>query len=160
MSKPSRSVHRVRDALSLRGVDFTVRELPTSTRTAKEAAQAVGCQVEQIAKSLVFRAKESNQALLVIASGTHRVSEAKLAALAGEPIERATAEWVREKTGFAIGGIPPVGHAHRLKTWIDPALMQFDLIWAAAGTPNAVFQLDPRVLEPLTGGHLADVAED
>lgn len=156
----SRSARRVQAALDERGYAFQIQELPDSTRTAVEAARAVGCDVAQIAKSLVFRGGESGAALLVIASGGNRVSEALLAELAGEPIRRADAAFVREQTGFAIGGVPPVGHARSLRTWIDPGLLGFEHIWAAAGTPRAVFRLPPGALVELTGGQVADVTED
>lgn len=155
----SRSARRVQAALTQRGFTFEIRELPTSTRTAAEAARAVGCEVAQIAKSVVFRGRTSNEALLVIASGTSRVSETRLAALAGEPIGRADAEFVREQTGFAIGGVAPVGHARALRTWIDRDLLEFAHVWAAAGTPRAVFRLEARQLAELTGGEVAEVAQ-
>lgn len=145
--------------LAGRGYDSHVQELPDSTRTAAEAARAVGCEVAQIAKSLVFRARGSGTALLVIASGTNRVSEARLAALAGEPIERADADFVREQTGFAIGGVPPVAHARPLRIWIDRDLLRYECIWAAAGTPRAVFPFESARLAELTGGEIADLAE-
>lgn len=140
----SSSATRVQAALDAAGITARVVELPQSTRTAAEAAQAVGCEVGQIAKSLVFRA--DGDAVLVITSGTNRVNEKRLG------LERASAEFVREKTGYAIGGIPPVGHATPLRTFIDEDLMRFERIWAAAGTPNAVFELSPGELAPLTGG--------
>lgn len=111
----------------------------------------------QIAKTLVFRGAESGRALIVIASGANRVEEAKLAELAGEPVEKARADFVREQTGFAIGGVPPVGHARPAKIWIDPDLLTFDEVWAAGGTPHTVFPLDPSQLPALTGGVVAEV---
>jgi len=126
-------------------------ELPQSTRTANDAAKAIGCEVAQIAKSLVFRST-SGEPILVIASGTNRVNEATIAEAIGEAIGKAAAEFVRERTGFAIGGVPPVGHASTLRTFIDADLLRFDRIWAAAGTPNAVFELSPGELPRLTGG--------
>ena len=126
-------------------------ELPQSTRTAADAAKAIGCEVAQIAKSLVFRSI-SGEPILVIASGTNRVNEATIAEAIGEAIGKADAEFVRARTGFAIGGVPPVGHASALRTFIDADLLRFDRIWAAAGTPNAVFELSPGELPRLTGG--------
>lgn len=140
------------------GPDYAVLEFEASTRTAADAAAAVGCTVAQIAKSLVFRAA-SGGAVLVVASGPNRVSEAKVAALLGEPIGRADAGFVREVTGFAIGGIPPVGHATPLVTLLDETLGRHAEIWAAAGTPNAVFRLTFDDLVRLTGGRVADIAE-
>lgn len=153
----SSSAQRVQDALKSLGFQHEVVELQETTRSAAEAAAAVGCQVGQIAKSLVFRGKKSGKPLLVIASGSNRVNEKRMAELLGEPIERATPEFVREKTGFAIGGIPPVGHAEALETYLDEDLLQFPEIWAAAGNPNAVFKLAPSDLKAMTGGRVVQV---
>ena len=152
------SARRVQDALREKGFGFEVIELPQSTRSAAEAAQAVGCGVEQIAKSLVFRAMESGQPVLVIASGANRVNERRLGELLGERIGKADADFVREATGFAIGGVPPVGHAQPVETLIDEDLLRYDEIWAAAGTPNAVFRLVPEDLVAMTGGRLVAIA--
>ncbi len=140
------------------GPKFAVLEFDAGTRTAADAAAAIGCSVAEIAKSLLFRAKETGRPVLVVASGVNRVDEKKVAALIGEKIARADADLVRENTGFAIGGVPPVGHAKTPITLIDEDLMQFETIWAAAGTPNAVFRLTPRELVGLTGGRLGAVA--
>ena len=140
------------------GDNYQVLEFDAGTRTAADAAAAIGCTVAEIAKSLLFRGKQSNRPVLVIASGDNRVDEKKVSALLGEKISRADADFVREMTGFAIGGVPPVGHATAPITLIDEDLMKFATIWAAAGTPNAVFQLKPAALMELTGGRLADVA--
>jgi prolyl-tRNA editing enzyme YbaK/EbsC (Cys-tRNA(Pro) deacylase) len=139
------------------GERFTVLEFDASTRTAEDAAAAIGCTVAQIAKSLVFRTG-SGRAVLVVASGVNRVDEKKLAALVGEPIGRADADFVREATGFAIGGVPPVGHRTAPVALIDEALMAFGEIWAAAGTPNAVFRLTPADLVALTGATVGAIA--
>ncbi len=152
------SAQRVQDALAARGFDLEVRELPDSTRTAAEAAAAVGCRVEQIAKSLVFVARPSERAVLVIASGGHRVDVQRVAALVGEAVEKPDAEFVRQRTGFAIGGVPPVGHATELLTLVDEDLLRLDAIWAAAGHPNAVFRLTPDQLVALTRGTVAKIA--
>jgi prolyl-tRNA editing enzyme YbaK/EbsC (Cys-tRNA(Pro) deacylase) len=140
------------------GPRFTVLEFDASTRTSAEAAAAIGCGVAEIAKSLVFKGAKTGRPVLVVASGTNRVDEKKVAALIGERIGRADAEFVREATGFAIGGVPPVGHASAPKTLIDEDLFRFEAIWAAAGTPNAVFRLTPAELQELTGGEVATVA--
>jgi prolyl-tRNA editing enzyme YbaK/EbsC (Cys-tRNA(Pro) deacylase) len=140
------------------GPNYQVLEFDASTRTAAEAAAAIGCTVAQIAKSLVFRAETSGRAVLVVASGVNRVDEAKVGAILGEPIGRADADFVRAKTGFAIGGVPPVGHSQSPATLIDDALFAFEEIWAAAGTPNAVFRLTPADLLGLTGGIRASIA--
>jgi len=134
-----------------------VLEFDASTRTAEDAAAAIGCTVAQIAKSLVFRS-DSGRSVLVVASGANRVDEDKVAAQIGEGIARADANFVREATGFAIGGVPPVAHKTRPLTLIDEALLDFDEIWAAAGAPNAVFCLTPDDLLVLTAGTAAPVA--
>jgi prolyl-tRNA editing enzyme YbaK/EbsC (Cys-tRNA(Pro) deacylase) len=138
------------------GKRFEVLEFDASTRTAEDAAAAIGCSVAQIAKSLVFRAQGGGP-VLVVASGAHRVDEKRIAALVGEPISRADADFVRETTGYSIGGVPPVGHSTPPVALIDEALMAFGEIWAAAGTPNAVFRLTPTDLIELTGGRVAAV---
>lgn len=153
----SSSAQKVQEALRLLGFSFQVVELPGSTRTAKDAAQTIGCQVEQIVKSLVFKGKHSQAPILVIASGGNRVNEQRLSELAGEPIEKADAAYVRERTGFAIGGVPPVGHSERIKTFIDKDLLQYADVWAAAGTPQAVFRLAPADLEAMTGGSVTNI---
>jgi prolyl-tRNA editing enzyme YbaK/EbsC (Cys-tRNA(Pro) deacylase) len=140
------------------GDDFQVLEFDAGTRTAADAAAAIGCSVAEIAKSLIFRAEPSGRAVLVIASGTNRVDERKVGAAIGERIVRADADFVREKTGFAIGGVPPLGHAEPLTTLIDESLDAFATIWAAAGTPNAVFRLTPADLLRLTGGAKTAIA--
>ena len=153
----SRSAQKVQAALAARGFSLQVVELPHSTRTSAEAAAAVGCTVGQIAKSIVFRAARSQRPVLVLTSGVNRVSESAVAALVGEPLAKADADFVRARTGFVIGGVPPVGHAEPLITFIDEDLLQFTEIWAAAGTPNAVFRLTPEELVRLTEGKVARV---
>jgi prolyl-tRNA editing enzyme YbaK/EbsC (Cys-tRNA(Pro) deacylase) len=153
----SPSAQKVQDTLKSLGFPHEVIELPQTTRSAAEAAQAVGCQVAQIAKSLVFKGTRTGAPVLVIASGANRVNEKQLGQLLGEPIERPDADFVRARTGFAIGGIPPVGHAEPLHTFVDADLLQYDTIWAAAGTPNAVFQLAPADLVEMTGGRVVSV---
>ncbi len=156
LSSSARKVQQVLDALGMR---LQVVELPASTRTAGEAAQAVGCQVGQIVKSLVFKAKRSERPILVIASGQNRVDEKRIEALIGEPLGKADADFVRQRTGFVIGGVPPVGHGEKLLTFIDQDLLQFDELWAAAGTPHAVFRLKPAELVQITGGQVADIKQ-
>jgi prolyl-tRNA editing enzyme YbaK/EbsC (Cys-tRNA(Pro) deacylase) len=151
------STAQVQQALRECGLSTVVREMPASTRTAKEAADAIGCGVGQIAKSLVFRGRESGRPLLVIVSGTNRVNEPAFAALVGEPVERATPEFVRETTGYAIGGIPPVGLDRPMSVWMDRDLLVYEQIWAAAGTPFAVFSIPPRELHRVSGAALVDV---
>jgi prolyl-tRNA editing enzyme YbaK/EbsC (Cys-tRNA(Pro) deacylase) len=135
-----------------------VLEFDESTRTAADAAAAIGCTVGQIAKSLIFRATESGRPVLAIASGSVRVDERRLSSLLGEDIARADAAFVREHTGFAIGGVPPVGHRSPPVIFIDETLLGFETIWAAGGTPNAVFRLQPDDLVRLTGGQVAAIA--
>jgi|ERR1017187_1113058 prolyl-tRNA editing enzyme YbaK/EbsC (Cys-tRNA(Pro) deacylase) len=151
------SATKVQQALRDYGLSATVVEMPASTRTAKEAAQAIGCTVGQIAKSLVFRGTTSGRPRLVIASGTNRVNEKVMAGLIGEPIERATPEFVRETTGYAIGGVPPIGHDHAIPVWIDKDLLAYEQIWAAAGTPFAVFAITPVELQRVTAAVVVDV---
>lgn len=143
---------------TLLGPRFTVLEFDASTRTSADAAAAIGCEVAEIAKSLVFKAAKSGRPVLVIASGTNRVDEKKVAKLIGEKISRADADFVREATGFAIGGVPPIGHATPPLTLIDEDLLRFEMIWAAAGTPNAVFKLTPAQLKEITGGEVVAIS--
>jgi len=154
----SDSARRVQRALAAAGVVAEVVELPRSTRTAVEAAAAVGCRVEQIAKSLVFRSIASGLPVLVIACGTNRVDERLVEAHLGSPIAKADADFVRRATGFAIGGVPPLGHAVPLRTLIDEDLARLDAVWAAAGTPNAVFRVAPAELIRATGGDVVRIA--
>jgi prolyl-tRNA editing enzyme YbaK/EbsC (Cys-tRNA(Pro) deacylase) len=143
---------------ALIGPEFRVLEFDATTRTSADAASAIGCEIEQIAKSLIFRGRETSRSILVIVSGANRVDEAKVAALIGEKIARADADFVREKTGFSIGGVPPVGHAEAPLVLIDEDIFRLSTIWAAAGTPNAVFQLTPSQLIELTAGRAAAIA--
>lgn len=151
------SAQRVQDALAAQGFSSAVIELADSTRSAAEAAAAVGCQVGQIAKSLIFKGAETGRAILVIASGANRVHEKRVGKLLGEKLEKADADFVREQTGFAIGGIPPIGHAALLTTLIDQDLLAYKEIWAAAGHPNAIFRLTPEELVRMTGGTVTAV---
>lgn len=159
MSKPlSASAQKVQDTLRSLGFPYVVQESDHVTRTAADAAAVVGCEVGQIAKSLIFKGTGTGRAILVITSGSNRVNEARVAEHLGEGLSKADATFVREQTGFAIGGIPPVGHRNPLLVLIDQDLLQYDLIWAAAGTPNALFQLDPRDLLEMTGGRVVAVS--
>lgn len=148
----SRSAKRIQDVLSSLGTDLEVVQLPSTTRTAADAATAIGCTVGQIAKSILFRTVKEKKPILVIASGPNRVNEARIAEFLGEPIEKADAAYVRERTGFAIGGVPPIGHAEPIYTIIDEDLLKLGELWAAAGTPNSVFKLSaPRLVEMTAG---------
>jgi prolyl-tRNA editing enzyme YbaK/EbsC (Cys-tRNA(Pro) deacylase) len=155
--KLSPSARRVQEVLEALGLAGRVQETGRLTRTARDAARAVGCEVGQIAKSLVFKGAASQQAVLVIASGANRVDENALAEALGEPLLKADADFVREKAGYAIGGVPPVGHPHPLPVLIDEDLFQYAQIWAAAGTPQAVFRLTPQELQRITGGRVMKV---
>ena len=150
------SALRVQDAL---GDAFDVLEFEESTRTAAEAAAAIGCTVAQIAKSMIFHAAESDRPVLVITSGSVRVDAGKVAALLGETVKRASPDFVRDNTGFAIGGVPPVAHRVQPVVLIDESLFDLECLWAAAGTPNSVFRLLPDDLSRLTAGVVADIAE-
>lgn len=152
------SIERVQEALRALGLGHEIVDLGLSARTAADAAAAVGCRVDQIAKSLVFRLRDSGRPLLVVTSGAHRVDEARVAALVGERLERADAAFVRAETGFAIGGVAPIGHAKPVLTLIDEHLLAFEAIWAAAGHPNTVFRLTPNELVTMTGGRVAAVS--
>ena len=154
----SAAAQRVQDALKALGVTSQVVELPESTRSAAEAAQAIGCRVEQIVKSLVFRGQSTNRPILAVVSGGNRVDEEKLAVLVAEPVAKADAEYVRQRTGYAIGGVPPVGHVESLVCVVDEDLLQYEQIWAAAGTPRAVFRLTPADLQRITDGRVVSVA--
>lgn len=134
---------RVQAAAEAAGLAVEIRIMPDSTRTAADAAAACGCDVGQIVKSLIFRGKTSGKPLLLLVSGANRVDEKGCAAVIGEALGRADADFVREVTGYAIGGIPPLGHATALDTYIDEDLLQYITVWAAAGTPNAVFAVNP-----------------
>jgi len=154
---PKGSVRRFREELERRGYGHEITVLDRSARTVAEAAEALGCEVGQIAKSLVFRGEESGRPVLVVAEGSNRVSEKKVSALVGEPIGRADAAFVRERTGYAIGGVPPLGHTEPPVALVDEDLLRHPEVWAATGHPNAVFRLEPGELGGMTGGQIADV---
>jgi prolyl-tRNA editing enzyme YbaK/EbsC (Cys-tRNA(Pro) deacylase) len=147
----------VRQALASLGLMPDIKEFSETTRTSAEAAAAIGCTVAQIAKSVVFRAVGMNRAVLVIASGANRVDEKLVAAALGDRIAKADAAFVRDKTGFAIGGVAPVGHTEKPVTLIDEDLLGHAEIWAAAGTPNSVFRLTPQALVAMTGGRVTAI---
>ncbi|NPV77351.1 MAG: YbaK/EbsC family protein [Anaerolineae bacterium] len=153
----SESAQKVQHALAALGLSLQVVELPASTRTAQEAAQAIGCGVAQIIKSLIFKGSQSGRAILVLASGSNRVNEARLGELAGEPVEKADADFVRQHTGFVIGGVPPLGHPEPLLTFVDEDLLAYPETWAAAGTPRAVFRLGREDLGRITQGTIARI---
>jgi prolyl-tRNA editing enzyme YbaK/EbsC (Cys-tRNA(Pro) deacylase) len=151
------SAQRVQEALEAIGLSLTVLEMPDTTRTAQEAAAAIGCSVAQIAKSILFRGAHTGKPVLVVASGVNRVNERRIAEQTGEPLEKAKPEFVRSATGYVIGGVPPVGFPTPVETWIDEDLLLNNEVWAAAGTPFAVFRIDPQLLPKVTGGKVIKV---
>ena len=153
----SPSAQKVQDLLRSRGFSCTVIEFAGSTRTAQEAAERAGCTLGQITKSLIFQGQKSGKPILVLTSGANRVDEKRISEYAGESIGRADAGFVRQVTGFAIGGVPPLGHAQEMETYLDEDLLQYQTIWAAAGTPNAIFELTPGDLQKMTGGRAVRV---
>ncbi|HTT92092.1 MAG TPA: YbaK/EbsC family protein [Acidimicrobiales bacterium] len=157
MDELSASATRVAEELRRRGISTNVVEMPESTRSAAEAAAAIGCDISQIVKSLVFRSVPGDAPVLVLASGADRVDEDRLAHLVG-PVEQAPAKFVRARTGFAIGGVPPIGHAEAIETFLEEHLLDHDVVWAAAGTPRAVFSIEPRDLVALTSAKVVALA--
>ena len=151
------SAQKVQNVLTDLGYNGQVMELEASTRTAVEAAQAAGCEVGQIVKSLVFMLEPEGQPVLVLVSGANRVHEKHLGRLLGGTLARADADYVHDVSGFAIGGVPPVGHKTPLKTYLDEDLLHYDMIWAAAGTPNAVFPVEPQALLKMSGAQVVSV---
>ncbi len=152
----SKSLARVRAALDAAGVPVDLREMAAETRTARQAAEAAGCALDQIVKSLVFRGEMSGHVRLFLTAGGQQVSLEKASALAGEPLGKAEAELIRRETGFAIGGVAPVGHLKTPASWIDQRLRAFDVVWAAAGTPRHIFAISPAVLQAISGAIWAD----
>jgi len=151
------SPQKVQDVLKALGFANQVVELQVTTRTSADAAQAVGCTVEQIAKSIVFKGIQTHKPILVIASGPNRVNEKRIEELISEPLGKADADYVRKHTGFVIGGVPPVAHLEKLEIFIDEDLLRYEEIWAAAGSPNAVFKLAPSELIKMTGGRVISI---
>ena len=140
------SAQKVQDAARALGLDITVMEMTESTRTAQDAASACGCTIGQIVKSLLFRGAQSGKPYMALVSGTNRLNEKGVANALGEPLERPDAAYVREVTGFAIGGVPPFGHTNQVGILMDEDLLHYDIVWAAAGTPRAVFSVAPASL--------------
>jgi prolyl-tRNA editing enzyme YbaK/EbsC (Cys-tRNA(Pro) deacylase) len=159
MSKElSSSAKRIQNYLIDNGFSCEVKELPDSTRTAEEAARAIGCDVAQIAKSLIFIDKASGNPILVIASGINQVDIKKIEHSKGFHLVKADGKFIKEKVGFAIGGVPPVGHNEKMVTFLDPTLKNYEWIWAAAGTPFAVFRLSSDEIQKMTDGEFVDLA--
>ncbi|MFK7753733.1 MAG: YbaK/EbsC family protein [Sedimentitalea sp.] len=155
----SKSLKRVRAALDAAGLEANIQETALA-RTAEDAAQAVGCHVDQIAKSIVFLGQTSQRAVLFLTAGGRRVDPQKAAALTGEPLGKADAALIRTQTGFAIGGVAPIGHLNPIRAFFDPRLLDFDHIWAAAGTPHHVFSSDPIRLQAMAQATLGDFTTD
>ena len=153
----SPSAQKIQELINSLGYDYTVIEHIESTRTAQEAADRAGCELGQIVKSLIFKGKESGKPILVLTSGANRVDEKRISGYAGEHISRADADFVRAVTGFAIGGVPPVGHLQKMETYLDEDFLQYPTIWAAAGTPNAIFELKTEDLQKMTSGKVVTV---
>ena len=153
----SPSAQKIQDLLNALGYNYTVIEHTESTRTAQEAADRAGCEIGQIVKSLIFKGSDSGKPILVLTSGANRVDEKRIEQYAGETISRPNADFVRTVTGFAIGGVPPVGHAQKMETYIDEDFRAYPTIWAAAGTPNAIFELNTEDLQKMTDGAVVQV---
>lgn len=151
------SAQKVKEAAEAAGLPIAIREMPGSTRTAEDAAAACGCDVSQIVKSLVFRGKQSGKPVLMLVSGRNRVDQKAAAQRIGEALDRPDAAYVREVTGFAIGGIPPLAHASAMDVYMDRDLFDHGEIWAAAGTPNCVFAARPDALRDCVGATVIDV---
>ena len=158
MTVPMKSTDRVRAAAEAAGLALRIREMPQATRTAEEAAAACGTSVAQIVKSLVFRKAGSGEPVLLLVSGANRVDQTAVKDAVGEPLERIDANEVRTLTGFAIGGVAPLGSLTALATFMDADLLRFETVWAAAGAPNAVFEADPRALAAATRATIVAVA--
>lgn len=157
MNLQSKKTQKIKEILRQAGVEIVIKEFPDSTHTARDAANVIGCELGQIAKSLIFKGQKSGRPVLVIASGQNRVDEKKIKNFLNEEIGKADADFVLEKTGFAIGGIPPFGHSSPITTIIDKDLLQYDEIWAAAGTANSVFKIKPQDLTKITGAEILDL---
>ena len=153
----SATAQRVQDLLIAGGFQCNVVEFAESTRTSQEAADRAGCALGQITKSMIFKGNSTQKPILVLTSGANRVDETRISQYVGEPITRADPEFVRAVTGFAIGGVPPLGHSQQMQTYIDQDLLQYATIWAAAGTPKAIFELTPSQLQQMTSGRVVQV---
>jgi len=153
----SPSAQKIQDLLNSLGYNYTVIEHAESTRTALEAAERAGCKLGQIVKSLIFKGKESGKPIIVLTSGANRVDERRIREYAREGIGKADADFVRAVTGFAIGGVPPVGHVQKIETYMDEDFLQYEVVWAAAGTPKAIFELKTSDLQKMTDAKVVQV---
>ncbi|MEZ5770120.1 prolyl-tRNA editing enzyme YbaK/EbsC (Cys-tRNA(Pro) deacylase) [Defluviimonas denitrificans] len=155
----SKSLKRVKAAIEAAGLETEILEMTEGTRTAEDAARAARCEVDQIMKSIIFRGEESGHVVLFLTAGGNRVSAEKASAVAGQPLGKADADLIRAETGFAIGGVAPLGHLTPIRSYYDPRLLDFDVVWAAAGTPRHVFAAAPAALLAATGAERADFTE-
>ncbi len=153
------TAQKIQNLLNSLGYDYKVIEHAESTRTAQEAADRAGCELGQIVKSLIFKGKDSGKPILVLTSGPNRANEKRVSEYAGESITKADADFVRAVTGFAIGGVPPIGLMEKMETYIDEDFLQYPTVWAAAGTPNAIFELRTEDLQKMTGGIMANIKQ-
>lgn len=155
----SKSLKRVKAAIAAAGLETEVLEMAEGTRTAEDAARAAACEVDQIVKSIIFRGEESGHVVLFLTAGGNRVSAEKASAVAGQALGKADADLIRAETGFAIGGVAPLGHLTPIRSYYDPRLLDFDVVWAAAGTPRHIFAAAPAALLAATGAERADFTE-
>ncbi len=146
----------MRNALKAAGLEADIREMPGNTRTAAQAAEAAGCHLDQIIKSIMFKGERSGELILFLTAGGNRVDPEKASTVVGELPIKADADLIRSQTGFAIGGVAPVGHLSRVRTFIDGRLLEFDSVWAAGGTPRHIFRIDPKEIQRITGAEVAD----
>ena len=153
----NRNSIKIQNFLKDNGLEFHIVEFPSSTKTSAEAAREIGCTISEIAKSILFKGN-SGKPVLVVASGSNRINEKKIEKELGEPIKKASADFVKETTGFSIGGVPPIGHIQKIKTFFDKDLMKYEKIWAAAGTPNSVFSANPKELVKIANGKIIDIS--
>ena len=152
----SKSLKRVKHALEQANIKTEILEMPGETRTAEQAATAAGCQLDQIAKSVIFCGLESNRAVLFLTAGGNQVDTEKATAAAGEPLGKADAQLIRQQTGFAIGGVSPLGHLSEIRAFMDPRLLEFTEIWAAAGTPRHIFPVSPLKILEICNAQITD----
>lgn len=152
----SKSLKRVRQALEAADIKTEILEMPGETRTAQQAAMAAGCLLDQIAKSVIFCAEQSNRAVLFLTAGGNQVDPAKAGEAAGEPLGKADAQLIRAQTGFAIGGVSPIGHVSPIRAFMDPRLLDFAEIWAAAGTPRHIFPVSPQKIREICNAQIID----
>lgn len=152
----SKSLKRVRGALEAAGLSAEILEMDESTRTAEDAARAAGCEIDQIVKSVIFRGDSDGHVVLFLTAGGNRVDAGKASAVAGTPLGKADAKLIRAETGFAIGGVSPIGHVNPVRAFMDPRLLEFEVVWAAAGTPRHIFAADPTEIQRISGAQVAE----